>query len=203
MLVHLCAHIRSLARSFCPACVLALFGMSTRLGGGVRQGRAEAVPKVPVPKRGSRRPGPVRTPSTLPDAKKAHVVKSDTPDPRHMDDYRRHLSELFLKNKNSAKEIAISANKATKAGAKGVADLAQCASSSGSKKIKRDLMRKVCRKSDMPAEYWAEIPVRNPETGLNCVAWIPILLVHEVLSFMLESGRQILGEVCKLPTGSG
>ena len=183
--------------------MFASFDMSKRLGGGVRQGRAEEVPKVPVPKRGSHRPGPVRTPSNLPAAKKAHVDTSDTPDPRHMDDYRRHLSSLFLKNKMSAKETAISSKKATKAGAKGVEDLAQCASSSSSKNIKRDLMRKACRKSGMPAEYWAEIPVRNPETNINCVAWIPILLVHEVLSFMLETGRQHLGEVCKLPAGSG
>ena len=62
-------------------------------------------------------------------------------------------------------------------------------------------MRKTT-KSDLPGEYWAEIPVHDPKTDTNIVAWIPFLLIHETMAFIFQKSRQTLSTVCQLSAGS-
>ena len=97
----------------------------------------------------------------------------------------RNVSNLYLRNKLSAKDTAVLVRDAEQSGAKHVKDMAVVGSRGKHlKNYERDLSRKLVRDCNMPEPYMAAIPVRCRTTGKQIPAWLPILLAHELLFAM-------------------
>ena len=56
----------------------------------------------------------------------------------------------------------------------------------------------------MPEPYQAYIPVGNPDTKLQEFVWMPVLLIHEMVAWLLGTNRVAMNEVAgdALPVGS-
>ena len=68
--------------------------------------------------------------------------------------------------KGTAYDVHECAESASKAGAQGVSQIANIGGKKEDKRnMARDMRRILARASDMPAEYYAEIPTRDPLTG--------------------------------------
>ena len=81
------------------------------------------------------------------------------------------------------------AEKATKAGASGIDGMARAGKSGKHRgNISRDLLRDMLKTYRLPLLYWALIPMRDPKAEQNNVlTWMPVLLVHEMLSALWEA----------------
>ena len=56
----------------------------------------------------------------------------------------------------------------------------------------------------MPPVYYAQIPTHNPDQNSNGhLVWLPFLLVHEVLFWLLDRGNILLKDMCSFPVRSG
>ena len=114
-------------------------------------------------------------------------------------------ARLFLRNRNSGKDIQRMAELSTRAGAGGVGDLAKAGASGRQQgNLSRDLLKKLSKDSFLPELYWASIPCRNPATGVKKEATqLPFLLPHEVLwSLKQRQGDGKFCGFCEPPTGS-
>lgn len=130
-------------------------------------------------------------------------IDDSEPSQHDIENYRRHMSELFLLNKTSAKETRISSNFATKAGATGVEDFSKIgAKGSQDKNAHRDLLRKTEKSSTLPPLYYAEVKTHCPKTKTNKMVWMPMLLVFELLEWLLSKGALNLEEICSFQPGS-
>ena len=106
------------------------------------------------------------------------------------DIYRDHLKKLFVHNKLSSKDLQTTAHLSSKAGSQGSKDLGT-AGHEGRRpgSIHRDFKRKIVKSNPVPQEYMAEIPVWDKHNGCQMLAWIPILLLHEFLFWLIDTGR--------------
>ena len=122
------------------------------------------------------------------------------------DMYRDHLKKLFVHNKLSSKDLQKTVHLSSKAGCQGSRDLGTAGHEDRNPgSIHRDLKRKIVKSSPMPQEYMAEIPVWDKHNSRQMLAWIPILLLHEVLFWLTDNGRITTDTVCTnvLPQNSG
>ena len=72
------------------------------------------------------------------------------------------------------------------------------------KNLARDMATKVETTSDAPELYWAQIPIHNPDTYEdNNLVWLPFVLIHEGMLWLLNKGNLRLEQLCKFPRGSG
>ena len=118
------------------------------------------------------------------------------------DEFRDKITNIYLRNKLSAKESADLIRSAHKSGAR---DLADC-SKIGKKQPKnanRDLMRKCIKKATLPKPYYASIPVKDRKTGAPRRATLPFLLVHEVLFQICVAMGMAFRDCTEFPEGSG
>lgn len=101
--------------------------------------------------------------------------------------YDRVLRTFFIENRLSALEISRLASSGQRAGARGVEDFASIgASGRHPQNMARDLFRHILRGVTWPAPYWLQVPARNKD-GDECMAEVPVLLVHECLQHILEA----------------
>ena len=124
----------------------------------------------------------------------------DKPDDASMD-FRNYVASLYLRNRHSAAATQVLAEKATKAGASGVEDLAGAgASGRHPKNAQRDIMRKLLKHSNCPPVYWAKVPVKNTGPGTGKIYdWIPFLLIFEVMAMILGKPGCSLASFATLP----
>ena len=116
-------------------------------------------------------------------------------------DYRDCIAKKYLLNKQSASEVKKEMQKAERAGAQGVADLATRTLERNSQ---RSLMRALLKGCDAPPLYWAKIPVHDPKTSTNGnLVDFPFLLPHEVLYNMLQKSPGLLQSLVEAPLPSG
>ena len=102
--------------------------------------------------------------------------------------FREVASQLFLTNKLSALQTHDVVHSAQDAGATGSEDMARAGGSGRHpKNMCRDLTRTLLKNIIWPDEYWAEIPIRNPDDGTMHMVSFPFLLPHEVLRHLLEA----------------
>ena len=120
--------------------------------------------------------------------------------------YERHLQELFIKHKLSANTVQKTADFSTKAGAAGVDKYVKAGKSGALKSnVHRDLVRSMKAGSSMPEPYFVATPVYDEDTNKTRMAWIPVLLMHEILFWLISIGRLSLELICgsSLPENSG
>ncbi len=120
-------------------------------------------------------------------------------------EYRDHLLNLWTKNKLSALDTQKEANFATRAGAKGVSDIANTGAGGKWKaNIPRDILRKELSNNTLPSNYYAEVPCHDPDTGNNHVMMsIPFLLLHEMLYWLIMTTKRIaVSSVTEFPIGT-
>ena len=122
-----------------------------------------------------------------------------------IDNYTNYQKHLFALNKSSALDIRTSVEFASRAGARGQGSIRK-AGNKGSQpqNLNRDLKRTFVKGSAMPNKYYCEVIGKHPETGENNVAMmIPILLLHEMLCWLLETSKIALAHMCEAPEESG
>ena len=109
------------------------------------------------------------------------VVPDEPPAADSGTDFRKYVSNLFLKNRFSGAETVKLLGKAHKAGICAVSDLAS--SGGGGAQMQnatRDLMSKLLRSCDMPELYLADIELYNTSSDKMESCPLPFLLPHEV-----------------------
>ena len=101
--------------------------------------------------------------------------------------FRGTIANMFLSNRLSSWESHDLVASATEAGAKGSEDLAKCGTSGANpKNMHRDMLRALLRNVTWPDMYWADIPVLDPDTGLEHMISFPFMLPHEIIRHLLE-----------------
>ena len=129
----------------------------------------------------------------------------EKPTDSNIEAYARFLKDLFILNKVSGKDAHQVAALSEAAGAQGVENL----SKSGNKGFQegnfaRDLKRACNKDSSMPEPYWAHVPTHNPKTGKNMeFVWLPFLLLHEMLIWLVAKCSIDVLLASTLPEGSG
>jgi hypothetical protein len=109
----------------------------------------------------------------------SHASPSDKHDPSEIDKqaYKDHLKKQFVLKRGSAKDIHEAASLSTAAGAEGVETFASIGGPNRNKKnMCSDLRRLMKKDAVMPQEYWAEIPVSNPQTGFENI-YISLIII--------------------------
>ena len=108
-------------------------------------------------------------------------------DPCNAAEFRTFVGRMYLRNKTSGFTTQQLSAKAQAAGAHGVEDFAKAGANGKHRgNMSRDILRTLRKSSKMPPLYYAEIPMNNPKTGArNVLAWLPFLLVHEVMSSLV------------------
>ena len=100
--------------------------------------------------------------------------------------FRGIIANMFLSNRLSSLESHDLVAGATEAGAVGSEDLAKCGGSGAHpKNMHRDVLRVLLRGVSWPREYWADIPVLDPDTGEEHIISFPFMLPHEVIQHLL------------------
>ncbi len=112
--------------------------------------------------------------------------------------YRNHLQRTFLMNNMSGKDSQTMAELSSNAGARGVNDFKQTGNKGTIEdNIARDLKRKMKKRSQMHDPDMVEVPTHDPQTSKNNkMAWIPVLLIHEMILGYLSSGLLFLDSAC-------
>ncbi len=180
--------------------------MAKRARGGSRQQRfAQQVSPDSSPAQNERGVPVAKPKAKLP---KELVMDNSRDEVSQLDQdmYRDHLKNLLFHNKLSSNDIRKIARLSSKAGSQGSKDLGTAGHEGRNPgSIHRDLKRKIVKSSPMPQEYMAEIPVWDKHNGCQMLAWIPILLLHEVLFWLIDTGRVTMDMVCAnmLPQNSG
>ena len=100
--------------------------------------------------------------------------------------FRLNASDLFLSNTISAARAAGLFADAVAAGTQGVDDLAKIGSRGNQH---RNLLRKLLKRSKWPSVYFAQVPVWDKNKAEETVAWVPLLLPHEIVG-ALHANRQ-------------
>ena len=158
-------------------------GMRQRARAEWRRNRSRTPPRDPTmaPRKGAGMRAMARqegagTPS-VDDSRNAPM----RPDDIKGNDFRAHVSRLFLMNTFSGKNTHILFEKAERAGAMGSGDLAQAASRGRQAgNANRDLLRKIGKGARLPSLYWAQVPLQVDEKPAEDT-WLPFILPHEVL----------------------
>lgn len=115
--------------------------------------------------------------------------------------FRAEVTKFYLRNALSAKQTATLIKAAHKSGATDVADMSAIGQTSTSKNQQRDLMRKILKGVKFPEPYYANIPVRDRNTGKRTTALLPFLLVHEVLVHIMVAFGRGFGDILKISPG--
>jgi len=111
---------------------------------------------------------------------------SSGPQPEGLSDV---VSDMFLSNKLSARDIARLARGGKHSEAKGVDSLAAAgASGRHPQNMARDIMRALLKKTKMPECTWFEVPCWDPATKDKTKYFLPFLLPHLVAD-QLFAGR--------------
>ena len=134
------------------------------------------------------------------------VLPSTTTEAHAHQAYNDHLKQLFIKHKLSGNNIQLTAELSSNAGAKGVEEYSNAGTGGKNpRNIHRALLRKMKSTSPLPEPYFVETPVHDEQTNTTKSAWIPVLLLHEMLFWMMSTNRLLLDMVscCALPMGSG
>jgi hypothetical protein len=109
---------------------------------------------------------------------------------------RIHVCKKFLGNKTSSKDIHEWIKCSSDSGAQGVEDLASCGAHGRlHKNLARDLKRRIIKQCDFPEPYLADILVRDPKTNQVKLGTCQFLLPHEVLQYLLDSGRMQMDQM--------
>ena len=114
---------------------------------------------------------------------------------------RRHLVENCLKNHSSASNMHQLASLAGDAGASGVHGLAKLGNhGKACKNLSRDIMRfaknvMTNMDEDVPEPYYVTIPIKCPKTSVQTFVEHPMLLPHELISWLLTTGRCHLADL--------
>jgi hypothetical protein len=108
----------------------------------------------------------------------------------------------YLKDKISASTTQEVASLADAAGAQGVAHIKCGAQGRNIKNLSRDLMRYVKRlennsKVFTPEPYFVPLPILDTETQATIYVQHPILLPHEMISWLLATKTCHLADICK------
>jgi hypothetical protein len=145
-----------------------------------------------------RRVGPAQRASSAPvgrvhsaasgsqDAPGATTNEQDAEDAKS---FRRHVASLYLRNKFSGEQMVRLVEKADRAGAQGVKDLASSRTKHSTyKNANRGLMRSLAKESKCVEPYYAEIQVAaalgSPQSKM---VLLPFLLLHEMFANILET----------------
>ena len=113
------------------------------------------------------------------------------------EDFRQYVLNLWLSNKDSAKFMQKLNSKASKAGAAGVQTISRIgAGGAHLQNAARDLRRLSLRGCQMPPPYWFDVPIWGNEIAATKMVSIPILLPHELIWALLNSGAIVLAQIC-------
>ena len=129
----------------------------------------------------------------------------ETDDTTHTEDtaFRANISEVYLRNKLSAKDTADLVRNAQRSSCRSVGDLAKAgAHGTRPNNFQRDLTRTLLRSSTSPTPYYAEIPVNDRKTRQPTTAWLPFLLVHEMLFSIVKDSGDLIHEMSSFEPGS-
>ena len=115
--------------------------------------------------------------------------------------FRRVIANFFLSNQLSSLQTHDIANSATDAGATGAEDLSSCGNHGRCpQNMHRDLLKKLLKNVKWPKEYWALIPIKNPEDGSTHMVNFPFLLPHEVIKHLVDHHGDLKEFVADLNT---
>ena len=108
--------------------------------------------------------------------------------------FRKVVGNMFLSNRLSALESHDLAAAATEAGAVGSQDLAKCGTSGKHpQNMHRDLLRALLKDVEWPSEYFADVPVLDPDTLEESIVSMPFSLPHEAVKHMVDKhGDKVL-----------
>ena len=99
--------------------------------------------------------------------------------------FRRDCLEMAVSNEVSSQRSARLAKNAQLAGARHVQDIAKL-STTPSKNINRDLLRKAVRNTKWPSVYEAQVPFHSEQTNKRFMGKMVFLLPHEVIHTLLK-----------------
>ena len=117
--------------------------------------------------------------------------------------FRQTISDIYLRNKLSAKDTADLVRSANRSSCVGVGDLAKAGGGGKHpKNYQRDLTRALVRTSVTPTPYYAEIPLKDRKSGKPVTAWLPFLLVHEMLFSMVQNAGDLIYDIVSFPENS-
>jgi hypothetical protein len=114
-----------------------------------------------------------------------------------------HLLGNYLRNKTSASATHEVAALAADAGAQGVAHISKCgAYVKKFKNLSRDIMRHVKKmettsKLFTPEPYFITLPILDPKTQATIYVQRPVLLPHEMISWLLAAQKCHLADLCQ------
>ena len=161
-----------------------------------------ASPTIDLPEEPRKKKKRASSSNNLPDLEGS---EDEEPIESNIADYQAHLKQLFVMNKLSSKDLRETGSLSSKAGSKGVKDVAKV----GAKGFQpgnchRDLKKLFRKDSSAPKPYYAQIPTHCPDSGKNGVlVWIPFLLLHEMILWLLSKKTIVVKEVSTFPKGSG
>ena len=114
------------------------------------------------------------------------VHRSSPPRPTR---FRTHAATKFITNKMSAHEAQQMAMLATDDGCKGAEDIAKAGKRGQAyKNSARDIKTLVLNNCEAPVPYMVTIPIWNTNTGSKEYVDWPVLLPHEMLGYLVDSG---------------
>ena len=110
-----------------------------------------------------------------------------------------HLATKFLTNRASATEAQEDAALSLAAGARGVQGIAKIGNSGKAQKnCSRDLKRLVHRGCTAPLPYLVSIPISNPKTHKVETVIHPVLLPHEMMEYIIQTGTATVEELANV-----
>ena len=118
------------------------------------------------------------------------------------DEFRKNVTNMYLRNKLSAKDTATLVASAHASGAGQLADIRNVGKGE-EKNIQRNLMRKLTKTTKWPEPYYADIPIRDRKTGKKSIVTLPFLLISEVLFHLVASAGMSFRDLLDFPPGSG
>ncbi len=129
--------------------------------------------------------------------------KNDASDDSDNDvDFRRNVTDLYLRNNLSAKQTAGLVRSAHKSGVEGVDDMKKIGKRCP-RNAQRDIMRKIKKDITWPEPYMAQIPVKDRKNGKRSLAWFPFILVSQVLCHIMLAMGGGFKDILDFPVGSG
>lgn len=119
--------------------------------------------------------------------------------------FKQTMANMFLSNRLSGLETWDVASSATEAGAQGCEHLAKCGTAGQHpQNMHRDMLRALLKDVTWPTEYWAEVPVLDPDTQTEHIVDFPFMLPHEIVKHLAdEHGNKMLAFAADPKTSLG
>jgi len=132
----------------------------------------------------------------------AKETKPATPGYSPGEVWATHVATQFLTNKSSAIQSQEAASFSSAAGAAGVDTLAKIGNhGKAPKNCARDLKRVVQRGTTAPVPYMVSIPITEPKHNRVVEVEHPVLLPHEMIAYIISTGRATVKELQMLFPG--